>query len=76
MTTVSRYLEPELSPAERLLLELLGGAKAIGLDATVLSGRATAVERLARRVENALQPLAVFSDPRGIYSHCFCSFER
>lgn len=70
-----RYLEPELSAAEMLALQFLGGAKALGVDLTDLLPKPTAVQRMAVMLENTLRPLTRFNDPRGVYAHCFCRFE-
>ena len=70
-----RYLEPELSPTELLALQLLGGAKAVGVDIADFHATPTAVNRLAAVVENTLRPLTRFNDPRGVYAHCFCQID-
>ena len=70
-----KYIRKEMSPTERLAIELFGGIAWLGIDATNFSHRATTVERLARIVEDSLSPLLDFNDPIGIYSHCFCVFE-
>ncbi len=62
-----RYYEPELSPAEKLALQFLGGAEALGLD---IRREPRALERLAGRVEAGLAGFARFNDPRG--SHALC----
>jgi len=72
----TRYLEPELSPTEQLIIDLLSSIQATGAipgggDTT----RNTAVERLARKLEAALAPVLRFDDPKGVYAHCFCTME-
>lgn len=69
-----RYFEPELSPAELLALQLLGGARAVGLMPSLHRGQTSALERIAGHVEKLLLPVARFNDPRGSYAHCFCDF--
>jgi len=69
------YLEPELSPTEELIIDLLGGVRAIGVDLGGFAGPRSAVERLARQLETSLAPLFRFDDPKGVYAHCFCSIE-
>ena len=71
----TKNFERKLDPAEELLLELLGGAKALGLDFTRLASPRPSIERVAELVDDALSPLTRFNDPRGIYAHCFCLFE-
>ncbi|MCB1842812.1 MAG: signal peptide peptidase SppA, partial [Halioglobus sp.] len=70
-----QYFEPELSPAEMLALQFLGGAKALGVDLSNIKQQPTAVQNIAVMVENVLRPLTRFNDPQGIYAHCLCRFE-
>ena len=70
-----KYFEKEMSPGEQLLVDILGGAKHAGIDIDAFAMRQPAVERLARLVDKALQPLLQFNDPKGIYAHCFCVVE-
>lgn len=70
-----KYLEPELSPTEELIIDLLGAARALGIDPGGFAGPRSAVERLAQRLEVSLAPLLRFDDPKGVYSHCFCAIE-
>lgn len=69
-----RYFEKELSPAELLALQFLGGAQAVGLTPLRLRGPSSSLERIAGHVEKLLRPLARFNDPRGSYAHCLCDF--
>lgn len=71
-----KYFEQELSPGEQLALDLLAGAKTLGLDVAVFQSTPTTLEQLAGAVEESLSPLVRFNDPRGIYSHCFCDFNQ
>lgn len=69
-----KYLEQELTPTEQLLLQLLGGARASGLELDGLFGKPSAVERLADEVLATLSPLLRFNDPNGMYAYClFCA---
>ncbi len=70
-----KYFEIEMSPGEQLLVDILGGAKHAGIDINAFVMRQPAVERLARLVDKALQPLLQFNDPKGIYALCFCVVE-
>ena len=70
-----KYYEEELTPAERLALQLLGGARAVGLDLRAFGRRDSSLERVAEAVSAALAPALRFNDPKGIYAHCFCRFE-
>lgn len=68
------YFEQELSPGEQLALDLMAGAKSLGLDVGVFARSPSSLERVAGMLEQTLSPLVRFNDPRGIYSHCFCDF--
>jgi len=71
-----KYFEKELDPGEQFLLDLMGGAKSIGLNpARLLESRHPALERAADLLDEALWPLMRFNDPQGLYAHCFCAFE-
>jgi protease-4 len=70
-----KFLEQELTPTEELLLQLLGSARRVGLDAAGLFDHKSSIERLADAVGSALSPMLRFNDPNGIYAHCFCVFE-
>ncbi len=65
----------ELSPTEQLVVDMLGGAKALGLDPSVLVDEPRTLERLALQFESMLDPLMRFNDPMGVYAHCMCRFE-
>ena len=70
-----KYYEKKLSPAEQLAMEFLSGISNLGFDVPSFAAPSSSVERLAGIVEDTLWPLMQFNDPRGVYSHCFCSFE-
>lgn len=66
------YVEPQLSVADRLMLELFSAAapaiSALGLEPRI-------PQALTRLIDAASHPLAfleLFNDPRGIYAYCFC----
>lgn len=69
------YIEPELSAGELFALQLLGGAKALGLNVATFGREPTALQRVAGVLESALRPFARFNDPRGVYSYCFCEID-
>jgi protease-4 len=71
----TRQFEKELSPGERLILDLLGGAKWLGFNPEGLAAKQSSFERLANVLEGAISPLLRLNDPKGVYSHCFCVFE-
>jgi protease IV len=70
-----QYIEPELSPGELFVLQLLGGAKSLGVDIAGIGREPSALQRVAGYFEAALRPFARFNDPRGVYSYCFCGVE-
>ena len=70
-----KYFEKELSPGERLALELMGGVKWLGFNPNVLAAKRSSVERVASLLEDAISPLLRLNDPKGVYAHCFCVFE-
>ncbi len=68
-------IEEELSPEEQFVIELFTVAGRVGLDPGSFAWRPSSLARIAERIENAIEPLTRFNDPKGIYSHCFCRFE-
>lgn len=71
----TRYIEKSISPTEQLALDLMSSARWIGIDLSQLKLPSSSVEKLADVLEEAVSPLLRFSDPRGMYSHCFCAME-
>jgi protease-4 len=70
------YIEQKLSPTERMIVDMLGGLVRRGYTWD-LAGRAISPvsRQLLDIVDGALSPLLRFDDPRGMYSHCFCTVE-
>ena len=68
-------IQRKLSPGEQMVLDLLGGVDALGIDLSGALLRRSAVERVAAGIETVLLPLTRFNDPQGVYAHCFCAFE-
>jgi protease-4 len=62
----------ELSPTEQLVVDLFSAASRVGFEPPGAANRATAVERVAERIEAIVSPLTRFDDPKGVYAHCFC----
>ena len=71
----TKSFEKELSPGEQLVLDLLGGAKWLGLNPQGFASKRSSIERVANILEDAISPLLRLNDPKGMYSHCFCVFE-
>lgn len=69
------YFEQELSPGEQLVLNMLGGVKWLGFGPEIFFARSQSVERVARLVNDVIEPLLRFNDPKGVYAHCFCVIE-
>jgi protease-4 len=70
-----KYFDKELSPGERLALDLMGGVKWLGFNPESFSAKRSSVERMANALEDAISPLLRLNDPKGVYAHCFCVFE-
>lgn len=70
-----KYIEKELSPGERLVLDMLGGVKWLGFNPEGFSMKQSSVQRMANALEGALSRLLSLNDPKGVYSYCFCAFE-
>ncbi len=71
----SFVVKTELSPTEQLLVDMLGGAKMLGLDPAVFVDKPGTLEKLALQFEAMVDPLMKFDDPMGIYAYCFCEAE-
>jgi hypothetical protein len=70
-----KYFEKELSPGERLALDLMGGVKWLGFNPESFSAKRSSIERMANVLEDAISPIMRLNDPKGLYAHCFCVFE-
>ncbi len=71
----TKSFEKELSQGEQLVLDILGGAKWLGLNPQGFASNRSSIERVANILEDAISPLLRLNDPKGMYSHCFCVFE-
>ena len=65
-------IEQRLSPAEQMIVDLLGAVRLLGIDLSGLSPPATIVDEVAATVAEKAGPLMRFNDPKGVYAHCFC----
>jgi len=70
-----KYFEKELSAVEQLAVEFLGSAAARSILADAANRPMTSVDRLKIMLEQALAPMMLFNDPKGVYARCFCVFE-
>jgi protease-4 len=66
------YVEPQLSIAERLMLDLFSAAAPAIATLGVQPRIPHALERLLEAAAHPLSFLELFNDPRGIYAYCFC----
>lgn len=67
-----KLIEIEMSPTEKLLLDLLSIVRGAGIDLQALTSPPTMVEVFANRFEELLARVARFNDPLGRYTYCFC----
>jgi protease-4 len=67
-----KTIEQRLSPAEQMIVDLLGAVRLLGIDLSGLSPPATIVDEVAATVAEKAGPLLRFNDPKGVYAHCFC----
>ena len=72
----TKLLETELSPTEQLIVDFLATAKRVGINPSLFVSQPTTLQLLAGRFEKALNPLTRFNDPKGVYAHCLCNFDR
>jgi protease-4 len=68
-------IEPKLSPTEQMILDMLSAAKRIGIDPAGFVASPAPIETFANRLQTMLSAVSRFNDPRGVYSHCFCTIE-
>ena len=71
-----KNIRRELSATEQLLVDLLRSSARVGIDLSGWVGRPTLVQQIAAQAGEKAQWLQRFSDPRGVYSHCLCDFDR
>lgn len=70
-----KLIEQQMTPTEQMILDLLAVGARLGIQPSFLSGRASAIEALASRLQDFATHIAQFNDPRGVYSHCFCTID-
>jgi protease IV len=70
-----KYVEHEISQAERILLDLLESSARLGIDVSTWIRRPSAIETLAKSIGDKADSMLRFNDPKGMYSHCFCSIQ-
>jgi protease-4 len=70
-----KLIEQDLTPSEQFIIDLLGGARVLGIDLDGLTWRESSVERVANIIDRKLSTVLRFNDPKGVYAHCFCVFQ-
>lgn len=65
-------IEPQLSPSEKIIVDLLGVAARVGVDLSRWVRMPDFVNRMAQRIDETAAGLLRFNDPNGIYRHCLC----
>lgn len=70
-----KLIEPQLSPTEQMILDLLAVAKSSGIEIAALVDAPNALESFANGLQQLLAGLSKFNDPKGVYSHCFCAID-
>ena len=71
----TRFIEEGLSPTEQLIVEMLESLQRVGVDPKTFAREPSQLERMAGRLEQMLEPMLRFSDPKGVYAHCLCAFD-
>jgi protease-4 len=70
-----KLIEKEMTPGEQFAIDLLGGARLLGLPFDGFAGRTSSLERVANLIDQRLSAVLRFNDPKGLYAHCFCVFQ-
>jgi len=70
-----KSIEPELSATEQLLVDALGVVTRAGVDLSGWIDRPTGINDIAQRIAGQADTYLHFNDPKGIYTHCLCSFD-
>ena len=70
-----KKIAPELSASEQLLVDMLGVVSRTGVDLSSWLDQPTSLENIARNIGERANVYLRFNDPRGVYSHCLCSFD-
>lgn len=70
-----KTIRTELSPTEQMIVDFLSFGRSFGIDLAGFMRRPSHLEQLAGKLDSAIESIARFDDPRGIYAHCLCAFE-
>ena len=70
-----KSIEPELSATEQFLVDALGVVTRAGMDLSSWFERPVGINDIAQRIAGKADSYLRFNDPRGVYTHCLCSFD-
>lgn len=65
-------IEQELSPTEQMIVDFLTVAARTGVDLSRWVDTPDILSRLARGLDQRLDSMLRFNDPKGMYQHCLC----
>ena len=69
----TKRIEPQLSPTEQFLLDVVSSDSGIAVDAASLMGHRSILEDLVHNIGAKADAMLRFNDPKGVYAHCFCT---
>ena len=68
-------IEQELTPSEQLIVDLLSITARAGVDLSRWAPTPDIVSRLKQVLNQRLDAVLRFNDPRGLYQHCLCDLD-
>ncbi|MEL6300957.1 MAG: signal peptide peptidase SppA [Pseudomonadota bacterium] len=71
----TRFIEPQLSEEQQLLMSLLATGGKLGIDLGPLLKRHEGMSEVGRIVEDVYKDFARFNDPMYRYAECFCTIQ-
>ncbi|MEM6819963.1 MAG: signal peptide peptidase SppA [Pseudomonadota bacterium] len=71
----TRFIEPQLSEEQQLLMSLFATGGKLGIDLGPLLKRREGMSEVGRIVEDVYQDFARFNDPMYRYAECFCTIQ-
>ncbi len=70
-----KEVDPKLTPAQQMMLDLLTVIRGLGVDASAFVRSPTPIEVFGNQLQKLLASAARFNDPQGAYTHCLCEIE-
>ncbi len=70
-----KLLEKDLTPGQRLAMQLMGDVRWAGLGFSAVSSEQQVVSKLTQWLGAELLPVTQFNDPKGLYLKCFCEIQ-